>query len=341
MKKPEERILKCSGHTMVNEYAVLKVMASVLVVIGHVTVFYTYDGGVVPMEPNRVLDGVMRLLYSFHMPLFMFVSGAVYHQCISAGKYQEIGSFIVKKAKRLMLPYLAWGILYVTPVMVLLGFTEQAPISYIVDGILCSNNSRHLWFLWALFVISAGGRLIQPLAQRGKPWQAVLLAVLLAAWYLSWRVSGPFQIQSILRYGLWYELGYLSNEQKPRMDRVLRGSVWVPLVSLLILVFCLLSKTSMVTRLASASAGIMLCYWIALHWNRGLCGTRVYQILERDSFGIYLAHPMIIYACFYFFQGIMHNPYLTSIVVTLVALIGSVALTEALRALRLKAVLGE
>lgn len=323
-----------------DEYTVIKTLASLLVVIAHVTTFYTYAGGVVPMPPNAWLDRLTTLIYSFHMPLFIFVSGAVYHRCIVAGKYKRIPAFIVKKAKRIMLPYYVWGIFYVTPVMVLLGFTEQPPFEYIVKGILCNTNSRHLWFLWTLFFVSVGIRLLQPLMRRAVP-KYMLLCALLVVWYASRYVTGRYGISSIMQYALWYDAGYLFDEQKARMDTMLRGNRWVPVLCLLILPARVLSGGNAAAQFFSACAGILLCYWAVLHGKQLLCRIKGYAVLERDSFGLYLAHPMIIYLCFYLFRDGMYNPYVTCAVVTLVAIAGSVLLTELLRRFRLQVLLGE
>lgn len=323
-----------------DEYTVIKTLASLLVVIGHVTTFYTYSGGVVPMQPNVWLDRLTALIYSFHMPLFIFVSGAVYHRCIAAGKYRDIPAFIAKKAKRLLLPYLVWGICYVTPVMVLLGFTDQSPLAYILNGILCNANSRHLWFLWTLFFVSVGIRLLQPLL-RSTVRQLVVLCVLLVVWYASWRMTGRFGISNILQYTLWYYAGYLFDEHKAWLDHALRGRWWIPVLCLLILPSRVCMGEHAPVRLAAACAGILLSYWVVLHGKQLFCAVKGYSVLERDSFGLYLAHPMINYVCFYLFRGVMGNPYLTCIVVTVVAVAGGVAITELLRRLKLQVVLGE
>ncbi len=52
-----------------------------------------------------------KVIYSFHMPLFFFISGMLFQR----GKYSSFRVFIVKRAERLLLPYLVysfvtWGI---------------------------------------------------------------------------------------------------------------------------------------------------------------------------------------------------------------------------------------
>lgn len=330
---------------MKNEYAIMKVAASILVVAGHVIIFYSNTGGIIPMQTDQLLDFVMRFIYSFHMPLFMFVSGAVYHICISAGKYKNAAEFMAKKFKSLIIPYLIWGVLYVTPVMMLLRVTDQSPAEYIVEGILLCRNSRHLWFIWALFFVSLGIRFLKPVIERGKVYRLLMLAVFLIAWYLSWNLTDLFGINSIIRYFLWYYMGYLFDGQKQRIDSVINRNkkitIAVSILSILIIVLYLQTGNNLWTGLAAAGAGIVLSYCAAASMKSFIFASKIYRLLERNCFGIYLAHPMIVYVCFYYFRGWMKNPCITSITVTLVALTVSTLITEALRKLRLKAVLGE
>lgn len=69
---------------------IAKAICIILVVVGHY------------MPDNSPMWYVMlnKVIYTFHMPLFMFVSGYVY---IATKKDISYGSFLMKKVKRLML----------------------------------------------------------------------------------------------------------------------------------------------------------------------------------------------------------------------------------------------
>ena len=89
-------------------------------------------------------------IHSFHMPLFIAISGMVYGFCIeNLGKYNNSFKFIKNKVVRLLIPFIFFGFFYVAPVMVLCGFTESSYFSYCVNGIILVKNSK----LW-LFKIS-------------------------------------------------------------------------------------------------------------------------------------------------------------------------------------------
>lgn len=139
--------------TKSEKYDLIKTITMLLVVIAHVTRMYTGNGVVVPLNQSSILDYLTKFIYGFHMPLFIFISGAVYYYCIyDLGKYKDKNKFIINKFKRLILPYLFFGLFYVTPIMLYFKFTNDNLITYIVKGILLCGNSRHLWFLYYLFI---------------------------------------------------------------------------------------------------------------------------------------------------------------------------------------------
>ena len=80
---------------------IAKAICIILVVVGHY------------MPDNSPMWYVMlnKVIYTFHMPLFMFVSGYVY---IATKKDISYGSFLMKKVKRLMIPYFTTSVIVIT-----------------------------------------------------------------------------------------------------------------------------------------------------------------------------------------------------------------------------------
>jgi acyltransferase len=72
----------------------LKGIGIILVVIGHLAA--------------NIYDDLVRYIYSFHMPLFFFISGYLFN----LNKYKEVPlKFLQKKVKTLLLPYLAFTVI--------------------------------------------------------------------------------------------------------------------------------------------------------------------------------------------------------------------------------------
>lgn len=133
-----------------HELDIMKVFGIVLVVLGHVTRMFTPDGLIQPIQYDGLMQMMTKFIYSFHMPLFVFVSGMTFAY-VSAKKacYHEFFPFALNKAKRLMIPYFAFAFFWVLPFMVGFGFRKFWP--YLFEGVLLSLDSRHLWYVWMLF----------------------------------------------------------------------------------------------------------------------------------------------------------------------------------------------
>ena len=68
---------------------------------------------------------------------------------------------------------------------------------------------------------------------------------------------------------------------------------------------------------------------------------KLYQIVKKNSYGIYLFHPMIIYVCFYLVRNVSLNPYGLAMIVFVLAFLGSMVITVILRKSKLRFIIGE
>jgi len=90
-------------HTRSNkQFVLLSAIAMLLVVMGHVN------------EPLLTFGGLLPY-YSFHIALFLFVSGYFYKE----EAQEKPGKYILKKAKHLLLPYFLWNLFYGIAVVLL------------------------------------------------------------------------------------------------------------------------------------------------------------------------------------------------------------------------------
>lgn len=133
-------VLRQSKPRLLN-YDIAKAICIILVVIGH----YIPDNAPEWYVMNR------EFIYSFHMPLFMFASGFIY---IAFKKEESYGHFLMKKVKRLMIPYLVTSVLIVTIKLLTEGsaYVENpvTVLSYI--KVLYSPEAGYfLWFIWSLW----------------------------------------------------------------------------------------------------------------------------------------------------------------------------------------------
>lgn len=117
----------------------LRGFAILLVVLGHCIQYSDND-----FDKNLLF----RIIYSFHMPLFMFISGYV-----SFFSNDKIILNFKKRSVLLLLPFFSWGIVNFIK-SVVSGANEWSDFGLFLVNLLNHPDDNGLWFLWVLFLIS-------------------------------------------------------------------------------------------------------------------------------------------------------------------------------------------
>ena len=122
---------------------IARIVCIILVVIGH------YDPSDAPVHYSNML----RVIYTFHIPVFLFISGYLY---IITRKEETFTGFISKKIKRLAIPYFATSAIVIT-IKLLTQDTARVDhpvtiLSYLRMFYL-PEAGYFLWFIIALFVM--------------------------------------------------------------------------------------------------------------------------------------------------------------------------------------------
>lgn len=154
----------------------LRGFAIVLVVLGHALQY----GAVDPDEKT-----LFRLIYAFHMPLFMFISGFVY-----SGAKRSVNEEVRLKSRSLLLPFLAW--LPVTFVWVSLG-PMPVTVQAFALRVLAAPDAGGLWFLWVLYLINLvvlASRQFSPRSAVATAWGLWAVLSALALVRPEWNVLG-------------------------------------------------------------------------------------------------------------------------------------------------------
>lgn len=128
---------------------IIRGVAIILMVLGHCI---QYGNGTEFSRPEMFFNNkIFQLIYSFHMPLFMLISGYLF--AFTAQKYNRITDFIKNRILRLLLPIVGWqAVMYL---LYALGLAENNRwegnwlLSYV------TSLPREYWFLWAVFYCSA------------------------------------------------------------------------------------------------------------------------------------------------------------------------------------------
>lgn len=141
-----------------------RTLTMLLVIIGHCTYYSGQNayGGLSCFDtaaPSgvsvswKILNTVVDFIYSFHMPLFMMLSGVCFS--LTLEKTYSIVMFVRNKAKRLLVPFFYTTLLLVIPLKYVSGY-YAASVDVLKDmilGQLLVMGNTHLWFVCSLFWI--------------------------------------------------------------------------------------------------------------------------------------------------------------------------------------------
>lgn len=205
--------------------AYLQVIGIILVVLGHS--FHEYPDG--EMGKTMLL---YRMLYSFRMPLFMFVSGflMVFTTRLRASSAQPgVTEFLKLKLRRLLLPFAVLTLVTFIPRAAMSGFAD--------DSIELNLHSLYrsffyadslvipfFWFLQASFLLLVFNYTIITLGEKARlnnPTLYTLIVLLFIALpFLPFQYGLFFSINEAVRLGLYFVLGAAYSRFATAIDRI-------------------------------------------------------------------------------------------------------------------------
>lgn len=265
---------------------IAKAICIVLVVIGH------YKPSTSPAYWNTLVD----IIYTFHMPLFMFASGFIYKQFTSPiYTLKQYSYFIKSKIHRLAIPYLATSTIIIT-IKIVMGhyITIDNPCTFnsYIEMLYQPSAGYFLWFLYVLFLIF----IIIPIFQSRKS-QTLLWFIALILFLLPLEFPHVFCLNQLKKYLLFFVSGIMLGNTK----NILNYPIWhkyitIPILLLFINIIAvpLIDYTTSsfiqikITQLFLAFNGIFCILWISRYLQE--YRHKLLLIIARSSFIIYLLH---------------------------------------------------
>lgn len=313
------------------EFNFLKIIAMLTVVLQHSMALYS-DWFRVPKINSEFYKFTNSYLSSYHVYMFVFISGYLYYYVrYELNKNEDNKTFIYKKYRRLIVPYICVYLLYVMPIR---NFTEKSDLSIntVFNDMVLSKNSAHLWFLLMLFGVFIIFKIFEDKIQKGNT------KALICLFYVSY-IAGRFmeknqtlnilQIPKILQFILLFYIGFIfMKNNKILINKIKESNIWVVLfVQILLISSIYLLRSSSETMVVKGVSvlieptisliGIMLWYLVVIKMLKimpNITNTKVYKFLKEKNFIIYLLHMPII-------QIILSYLYNTNISPTLLVII--------------------
>lgn len=319
--------------------AFVKTALMLLVVFYHSILFwsgkwYTAD----PVFSSGLLAALAYWLNTVHIYGFALVSGYLFrYGKEEAGKYSRFVPFLIRKAKRLLVPYVFAAVCWCAPVWCA---WQEADPGVLAEKFLLATGPEQLWFLWMLFDVFV---LVWPLSGFLARHQAGSMVLGLAFYGIG--VAGPhlmpnyFQIWTACRYVVFFLLGYKLRQWGSGAVRRIPWYVWVACSGLLCYVThrisggetLILRGLSVGLSLSCNLVGALMAFVVlqkaadlGLH-RRG----KIFSFLRGCAMPVFLFHQQFVYFFLSAFNGALH-PYLHGAVTFLGALSLSLLVSAAL-----------
>lgn len=276
-----------------------------LVVLGH-----SYPLGV----PFPKVYGVIHsYIYSFHMPLFVCISGFLLYY--TGGIKHRYTTFMRKKTVRILLPYVVIStILYLPKVLLSRYALRGTDVS--LTGFLMNifyphlNVLGHFWFLPVLFGMFVISPLILSFTNsnlRLVLGSAVCLALNLFDPLADIKLFGLAYLGKLL---IFFWIGILIAKYNSHVERLFIRTEFFMLAIAIFLVLNAKWHSNAVTMLFAAGTGILMSFsfghiYVRQEWN-------VLRMLDGYSYQIYLLHWPIEACTFIVVYRIAHVGWLTT-----------------------------
>ena len=348
-----------------NNIVWIRGITSLIVVLGHALSDVIREMPAVIQEggtPNltyQVMIALNAFIYTFHMPLFMSVSGFLFFKEIrklkeytyTEGAYateiKDFRSFVVKKFYRLMIPFLIVMYFWRKPIMIFISGWNNPDGSMLqkLREYITFSTTGALWYLYVLFAIFIFQKMFIKLIWRNGKTAVASFIIFAVMNYAGSFLSGP--IHHFMVYNFFFFIGCVIHRYWEKInERKNLGIIFaISLVFTATIICDTLELVFVATPLKNgmnlvvAVADILLVYKLTGGIQEKSVPKKV-LFLDNVSMGSYLFHGPIILAILAV-NRVMINGFALTVVCFVIGYTGAVILTLIVRRLHLHFVLGE
>lgn len=312
----------------------LRIIATIIVVLGHATMLYDNWGYINVNHEQSDFFMKMRYYICFvQMPLFFSLSGYLQSYINSLTIPSPVYASLVKKLKRLFIPYFFISCTFLLVARLIVGYIGWTNITIegAIENIVLMKYDGHLWFLVALFYIFV---FYYVLSCRLK-FTSILVVSLFMNLVANY-VPDFMHLNDGFRYFFWFNIGFL-------LFKYRKMNEWKILFGIVLAIVVILDH---LLEISSYHYGYVLLRYVYpmlfLPLIYGLIPMKLFplgNLLDKNSFAIYLFHIPFIYILFYTLGD--QNPFIVVGLCVIVSLVVPVSLANFLRLLNLQYLIGE
>lgn len=263
-------------------------------------------GGYLTNRENHFISFVGYWLNTFHIQVFTFASGYLFYYIrYEKNRYTDIKQSILKRAKRLLVPYALVSLVWAIPAKIIAyGWSWEIPIK---DFGLAIAPAQ-LWFLPMLFILFVLFSIASDylLAKKTVYVYVALYIISSIVSYISRYIPlGVFQISSSLQFALFYYAGMMHRKGNIKWCNSKMAPFGL-LIASLVLAFVIKHISTIYVGLSpwitcallplTSYLGILSVVGMGRSFDIDRFMTKKsVAFLQKNSVGIYLFHQQFIY----------------------------------------------
>jgi len=254
-------------------------LAIIVVVLGHLK----FDGN--SLEEYLKLK---KIIYSFHMPLFMFFSGLLMSYTYKPlGNRKNYLNYIKKKVRKFIPAYLMFAIIFLVLETLVDGFSKNQFKEDLIYTFVCPSKAPagFLWYIYVLFLFY----LVLPFLE----WMAnqnILILVFISIIFQFIEVTHLFNLNLFSFYFLFITLGIFANKYLKLYYTIVSkfGFIFLLLFGMLICFYPNPNLNKQIMGLAS----IPTIHFLAILLTKTKFKDH-FSMVGRHSFYIYLMNTLV------------------------------------------------
>lgn len=324
---------------------VLRAIAILSVVLGHSIIIFSGNWNYFHvLSSSNFLMFVKKVIDTYQMPVFMFISGYLFYCFRSKAAYNDFFVFLKKKTKRLLIPFMCVSLFWIMPIRTMINFqnvNSQHIVHRFFYNFILNHLSGNLWYLPTLFGIFI---IFYFLKSKIETYWIISGGVALIVSLLSGVFPDAFYLHNMAYYFIYFYFGfcYTIIVDHLKIEKRLRRNSTLLLLGIALILLSVIN-TNKVISISAGIIGIVFFYELSLKFASKKIGNNIIlKTIDKNSYGIYLFHSTLIYPILNFYDGKYINPYLLSFEIFICILMISLVITIILRkSYYLRFVIGE
>lgn len=231
-----------------------------------------------------------RLIYKFHMPLFMFLSGLLmsysYKPIESTRDYKM---FLLKKLKKFVPPYLLFSLIFLLFDYIFYGFGLDELKQKIAAIFLypAEGSAGFLWYVYVLFEFYVVLPILMFLSKKN-----ILILLVIAAFLQFFNITEVFNLNMFAFYFTFITLGIVANKYLNTYYNLLSKGGLIFLILFLVILFVTYMDYYLLPKVIIGFFSIPAIHFISINIIKSRVG-KEFALLGRYSFYIYLMNTLV------------------------------------------------